>query len=459
LGGSGNSCATIAKNLFLIFVLVAITSALFDKIPESGVTNERVFMQRQTMSKALKYFHYLIVVLAPLLWMGCEEDGIPEVDNTIVVMPYNGPRLSAQDSWDYEREGGLINKWFAHFEGDSVVIERTGICGESCTEVYQLVLLARGSAMPSFDGCALLKNYSYPARRTVRDSLVSGEIEIQDWDLTGIVSGRVGGRWLSRDSIGFIFWADVMAENVELVISDYYGYEYPLIDSLGDSSIPESVREQYLEDAYRLSLRIMHHLGGEAAANLEIPKELSHTIYQALIHVYSSSDYSARDSVIDLYDIHTWPDPEMNRLIVTADSTTIWMQAWRQGFVSTGHTGIDSLMDMYGLEVVEYTRGSSKLSTHTATLLSHRRRNIASLGLLFQAIEGIDSASPDGPMGDGPDINVWPGENTWLVDYSLGWGDCLNGCINRHTWSFTVSFDGDVGQQSSSGPDIPSVLD
>jgi hypothetical protein len=421
--------------------------------------NERVFMQRQTMSKGSRFLLYLLVVFAPLLWTGCEEEAIPEVDNTIVVTSYNGPRLSARDSWDYDREGGLVNKWFAHFEGDSVVIEREGICGESCAEVFQLVLLSGGPALPSFRGCAYLKNHTYPVRRTVRDSLVSGEIEIQDWDLTGIVAGRVGGRWLSGDSMGFIFWADVMAENVELVISDYYGYEYPLIDSLDDSSIPESIRERYREDADRLTVRIMHNLGGEAEASLEIPEELSRTIYQALIHVYSSSEFAARDSVIDLYDIHTWPDPELNRLLVTADSTTTWMQAWRQGFVTTGHTGIDSLMDMFGLEVVEYNRGSSKSTKHTATLLSSQSRNIAGLVHLFEAIEGMTSVYSDGPVGGGPDINVWSGENTWRVDYSLGWGDCPSGCINQHAWSFSVSYDGYVDHLGSSGPDIPSVLD
>jgi hypothetical protein len=416
-------------------------------------------MQRRALTKISGYVPRLMVLLAALLWTGCEEEITPGDENTIVVMPYNGPRLSASDSWTYDREEGLTHKWYAHFSGDSVVIERDGLCGESCAEQYQLVLLERGTALPRFRGCAYLKSYTYPVKRTVSDSLVSGEIKIQDWDPAGIVSGRVDGRWRSGDSLGFIFWADVMAEQVELVMSNYYSYEYPLINPLDDSSIDETVRMNYQEDADRLALRIMQNLGGEAAAELDIPEELSNTIYQALLHVYISEGFSARDSVIDLYDIHTWPDPEMNRLIVMADSSTLWMQAWNQGLQTTGHTVIDSLMETYGLEVVDYVRGSSKSSRHSAVLLSPRRRNIAALAGLFRVIDGIYAADPDNPVGEGPDISVWAGDNTWQVDYSLGWGDCLSGCINRYDWTFTVSYAGDVDCLGSSGPVIPAVLD
>ena len=416
-------------------------------------------MQRRALTKVSGYLPFLMIFIAVLLWVGCEEEIIPEVDNTIVVMPYNGPRLSPGDSWTYDREEGLIFKWYAYLAGDSVVIERDGLCEESCTEQYQLVLISRGAALPTFRGCAYLKNYSYPVKRTVSDSLVSGEVKIQDWDPAGIVSGRVDGRWRSGDSLGFIFWADVMTEKVELVTSDYQGYQYPLLPPLDYSLIAEPVWNSYLEDAARLTVRIMHDIGGAAASEVEIPEELWATIHDALLYIQTADELAARDSVIDIYKIHTFPIPELHTAVITADSSTAFMQAWKYEIQSSGNIYIDSLLTLYNLTAGNYSVISPKSSMATATVHSTRPLNIPALCDLFEQVDDIYSAQPEEIFGDGPDMDARARENSWNLDFSLGWDNCESECTQHYTWSFRVSYDGYVELVSSSGPLIPSDLD
>ena len=43
----------------------------------------------------------------------------------------------------------------------------------------------------------------------------------------------------------------------------------------------------------------------------------------------------------------------------------------------------------------------------------------------------------------------------YQVVVTVGWGDCPAGCINRHTWTFLVSPDGQVGLIGEGGPAVP----
>jgi Prealbumin-like fold domain len=42
------------------------------------------------------------------------------------------------------------------------------------------------------------------------------------------------------------------------------------------------------------------------------------------------------------------------------------------------------------------------------------------------------------------------------VDVEIGWGDCPAGCINRHTWSFTVGPTGAIELIGEAGPPVPA---
>jgi hypothetical protein len=48
-----------------------------------------------------------------------------------------------------------------------------------------------------------------------------------------------------------------------------------------------------------------------------------------------------------------------------------------------------------------------------------------------------------------------PGAGGYIVTIRVGWGDCPSGCIDKHTWVYSVAPDGTVTLQSEGGSDVP----
>ena len=48
------------------------------------------------------------------------------------------------------------------------------------------------------------------------------------------------------------------------------------------------------------------------------------------------------------------------------------------------------------------------------------------------------------------------GVGAFIVAVTIGWGDCQAGCIDRHTWSYSVLPDGTVELQSEEGAPVPA---
>lgn len=244
-------------------------------------------------------------------------------------------------------------------------------------------------------------------------------------------------------------WCSNPVSSVEL------GIEFIRLSHADESQVPDSLKKAYIEDAGILTLRIVQEVGGEINNQVELPNELLTTLYNALIYFYNATDLAARDSVVDMYDIHinhTWA---IRSLIVAIDSTKAWTQAWRKGERLTGQRQIDRLMVKYDLELENYYKFPW---AHTVTLASSRPMNMAALAKRFAGIKGVGYAEPNGGGGDGPNITAQVGTDNWLLTYSLGWGDCPSGCIARHYWSFEVDSSGEVAYTGSSGTPIPEFL-
>lgn len=219
-----------------------------------------------------------------------------------------------------------------------------------------------------------------------------------------------------------------------------------------DSLVPEPVRAAYLEDANRLALRDLQRGGSD---EIFIPNGAVQPYYDALVLVYNATPLPARDSVVDVYAIHTSGNPSTRSLLLWLSGTQEWIQRLSRREVPTGEPSIDTLLARYALSL------SSAYVMHDGdvlvTLGPQDRLNIAALAGLFRGIAGVRFAEPNGSIGDALDIAGSVEETRVLLDYSVGYGDCPAGCINRRFYHFAVRDDGTVEYlgASGSGPPVP----
>ncbi|HEY7023601.1 MAG TPA: hypothetical protein VH371_01430 [Candidatus Limnocylindrales bacterium] len=64
-----------------------------------------------------------------------------------------------------------------------------------------------------------------------------------------------------------------------------------------------------------------------------------------------------------------------------------------------------------------------------------------------------------GAVGQSQSYSATTGDNEFLVTVTMGSGDCLSGCINQHTWNYSVSYDGKVTLVSEQGDPFEGSVD
>ena len=120
--------------------------------------------------------------------------------DAVRVTAYSGTPLTADDAILIDGFG-FVRDWEGERDGDRVVLSRTGLCGDECSETTELTFRDRGGALPEFEGAELVRQELLPERYDRRRLRVE-RVEVQDWDVEGVVSGRVRGE---RD---LVFWYD-----------------------------------------------------------------------------------------------------------------------------------------------------------------------------------------------------------------------------------------------------------
>ena len=222
-----------------------------------------------------------------------------------------------------------------------------------------------------------------------------------------------------------------------------------LQSSVDDSRLPAELRAAYLEDANRLALR---DLLANGFSEVPIPEDAVQPYYNALVLVYNATALPARDTVVDVYRIHTFPAPTTRSLTLQLRASDAWVQALARREIPTGDPTVDTLLARYALSVGSvFTLSNGDVFL---TLGSARPLNVKALGTLFVGIAGVKSAEPNGAIGDGADI-VGSLSSAVLLTYSVGYGDCPAGCIARRFYHFAVHDDGTVEYLGASGAPPP----
>ena len=200
----------------------------------------------------------------------------------------------------------------------------------------------------------------------------------------------------------------------------------------------DSIRALYRNDADRLAVRWLYSSNSPWADSVNIPQDLSDTLLNKLIAVYNATSLPARDSVILLYDIHTFPDTALQVINVHADSNLSWMQQLHVGNLNTGNVQVDNLITGYNLNLTNYSTNLSLFWWHSVRFEADTNINTFALASLFSSMIGVFECLPEYPYGSGSDITDSITSNYIDLTYSYGWGDCPSMCIFYHYWKFRV---------------------
>lgn len=227
-----------------------------------------------------------------------------------------------------------------------------------------------------------------------------------------------------------------------------------------DCITPDSIIEKYKDDADRLALRKIARLHLTYEDSIEIPKIISDSFLNQLIAVYNAVGIPERDTVIDLLNIHTFPDLLMKTVVVAADSNLSWMQQLHNGVIPTGYQALDSIIEKYDLTIDTYNTWYNWFSWHSVYFKSQVNYNIPALASAFEKLPDVYFSEPHSVAGDGDDIEdnliFIVGENYgYDLFYSVGWGDCPAGCTGGRTWWFKTYDDCSVQFVDVYGSSLP----
>jgi hypothetical protein len=147
--------------------------------------------------------------------------------------------------------------------------------------------------------------------------------------------------------------------------------------------------------------------------------------------------HPARDSVFEMYEIHAGVEG-LYSAVVGVDSLAPWLDAWSQGEVVTGVPGIDSILgplDVTGLE-------KQQPALHGDHDFVLQFEVPANWYILRERLMRVPSVVDAGPwlwfIGGGNHLVIERAEERWRFRFSVAWGDCPSGCVNRHDWIFEV---------------------
>lgn len=223
-----------------------------------------------------------------------------------------------------------------------------------------------------------------------------------------------------------------------------------------DCDIVSKIQNDYLDDAKILALReIYSDSTSSNADSVEIPSSLTDKYLGALSVIYSL-DNQVIDSIFNIYEIHSFPNVPYMEIAMIGDTNYTWIKNYMIDSVISGNPHFDSIVTKYDFKLQSYINLSLGLSMRITT---PRYLNLEPIVDSLNAIEGLVLVDAiESLAGDGNNIEFSTDNDTLFIDFSIGWGDCPAGCINRQYWHFSV-FDCNATYLGLSGDNFTSAND
>jgi hypothetical protein len=190
----------------------------------------------------------------------------------------------------------------------------------------------------------------------------------------------------------------------------------------------------YDNDIKDLALERIYSLHSPDTSKIEIPDIYSDTIRNSMSAIFNLDTLLQADSVFKRYCIHPFPNFGFINwyLEVGIDTSYAWTHQWTSGHLATGNASVDNFMNRYNYTLLYPFHGQSFVFVPTRAI---NDRVFADSLALFPGITYV--RYPDYPRNPEMEIN-YSTDSVSNYSFSIGWGDCLAGCLNNKTWNYKV---------------------
>ena len=218
-------------------------------------------------------------------------------------------------------------------------------------------------------------------------------------------------------------------------------------------NIPKKLIRKFRRDAARLALRLESKKDDLRYQNVIIPRDNIEGIFTILTSIYQT-DETAKS--IANCNVHTFPNPSIDHLVLIFDRNVAWAQPLRNGISETENEEINDLLDEYDLIIEKHIQWND--TQDAITIRSKEPLNMAALSNEFYNIEGVSAIDLGIPKIGGNDINLKRIGNGWEVEYVLRFGSYISGGGKIHIWKYRALDDGSVEFLSEGGDPVPDWM-
>lgn len=217
-------------------------------------------------------------------------------------------------------------------------------------------------------------------------------------------------------------------------------------------NIPQPIARKLKRDAARLALRVESEREDLKYMNVQIPQDRLNGIYNLLVAIYLNSEVGKS---IEKCNVHTFPNPSIDHLVLIFDKNISWAAPLRNGITETDNKTINKLLNSYDLVIEKYVQWND--NQDAVTIRSKDALNMAALANEFESIEGVAEMDLGLPKVAGNDIRMKRITTGWEFDYVLKFGAYANGG-KEHIWKYRADDKGIVTFVSEGGEPIPAWM-
>ena len=222
----------------------------------------------------------------------------------------------------------------------------------------------------------------------------------------------------------------------------------------GQANIPANIARKLRRDAARLALRVESEKDDLRYQSVGIPKERLNGIYNILANVYAMDEVGKS---IEKCNVHTFPNPSIDHLVVIFNKTAAWAEPLRNGANETSSKEINKLLSNYELIIEKYVQWNDK--SDAITIRSKEPLNMAALANEFNNISDVTEIDLGLPKVGGSDIRIKRIDNAWDVEYVLNFGAYAGMSSGKqHSWKYKALDNGTVNFKGEQGDPIPAWI-